>query len=285
MSKRWTLLLAIFLGLGMSLNAYSNSEPSRKELKAEAKRLFKNCKEERKGEKGYRKYCRKLRRDFKKDHGITFWDDLKFLRAKVQGVIDEVIGRVEVSAGVDVGQLAYTLISVETSLDLGGEFEFEFKPLYSKVQFSGGVLSFFLYDLDLEREDIAVPLPMPLDRSFPVFLEGRRFDKLLGIETDISGNLVHLYIDGKEQVMGSFFPAPGLGKAFDSYNNWKNSIPVLGGILPTLDNISLPLWYKGSSIGRITLVGSDDEGKNDGILLLTDLVKLKEATDKAEVED
>ncbi len=258
--------------------AYAGT-PSRRELKQACKSDFDGCKSA--GTKASE--CRKEKRDCRKENGVTFVDDLIYAKTQVQVLIRKVLENVTLELGEDPDLGEYIELDVQSG-KLNGLSDFDFVPGQLKSSVGIGHVNgkaevrIRVYTYDMEHSTGASELQTSPGRKFPRFLGGRVFDSLFGYAFAVGGTSGYqFYIDPKEKVIGVTIPSGAVGQLLSEVNSLKNQIKYVKDIVPNFNSIPLPVTYNKHKVGRISLLSSDSNGKNSGVVILFDHTALVNA--------
>jgi hypothetical protein len=276
-SRTFSVLFFSLILFSASLSAYGGELADRIALKRMCKAQYKACKLEKP-----RKVCRAEKKQCRRDNGVAFGDDLKFIFGKAKKIIQTALGKVKIERGEDDEYGQYTKLTVEAAyLYFAPRIEYHPPQLQSYVllpeQPGVKVVEFYVYDSDFGNGNFVQELQTSPGRQFPPFFDGRVFDVLTGVQlTTKKGKPYQFYMDLNNQVFGSFLPSKLVGRAIQALNFVKNYFPYIRDFVANVKYVPINLKYKSVKIGRATLLSQSNFENSAGFVVLFDHQVIKE---------
>lgn len=275
--KTHTTLKSMMLLFVLLLSGFASeaNAQSRRELKRMCRDQYKQCRKE-----NSRKQCRKEKRQCRKDNGVTFLDDIKNIKNKLNVFAQKVASHVEFTLGNDENKGEYIEVKVMTKLNVDmGDLSYYPANYDSYISFAEGNgtrdILIRVYTSDLEERGIGEELQTSPGRSFPKFIDGVRYESLYGEPLKVAKKEGYqVYFDGEKKIFGVFIPSGVVGQGISKLNELKNKTKWTSW-LPNINSVPVNLKLQKERVGRVSLLSNDEHGNNSGIVILFDHAQIK----------
>jgi len=270
-------LLIISMMLSFALNTYANT---RSELKKFCRQQQKICKQNHNN-----KTCRQIKKECRIDNKVALKDDIKYFKEKILDLGNQVAKNIQIELSTDHHGEYIILRFITKRLGQINDLTYIPNGMNSHIAIINQVQSqhieFKVYTKDLEQNQIGEYLQTSQGRTFPKFINGKRYQTLFGERFSFAGiDNYQVYLDPKEKIIGLFIPQNLSGGFINWLNKLKNQLGQIGQALPDINSVPLNIKLNKKKVGRVSVLAYDQNQANSGLVILLDHNLIKQELTK-----
>ena len=263
--------------LSFALNTYANT---RSELKKICRQQQKICKQNHNN-----KTCRQIKKECRIDNKVALKDDIKYFKEKILDLGNQVAKNIQIELSTDHHGEYIILRFITKRLGQINDLTYIPNGMNSHIAIINQVQSqhieFKVYTKDLEQNQIGEYLQTSQGRTFPKFINGKRYQTLFGERFSFAGiDNYQVYLDPKEKIIGLFIPQNLSGGFINWLNKLKNQLGQIGQALPDINSVPLNIKLNKKKVGRVSVLAYDQNQANSGLVILLDHNLIKQELTK-----